>query len=123
MPAVFAATAMLPLAMVGMELRELMKYLFSPITGAVDMNDRTSAFSFDSNKFRTNRMEYGEWLLESADRSGGFGAFTMLFPMMEAGRFGDEFYTPLLGPTVQRFEDIIKNDAQFKDFLPFFGSY
>lgn len=123
MPAVFAATAMLPLAMVGMELRELMKYLFSPITGAVDMNDRTSAFSFDSNKFRTNRMEYGEWLLESADRSGGFGAFTMLFPMMEAGRFGDEIYTSLLGPSAQRLEDILKGDARFKDFLPGVGSF
>ena len=123
MPAVFAATAMLPLAMVGMELRELMKYLFSPITGAVDMNDRTSAFSFDSNKFRTNRMEYGEWLLESADRSGGFGAFTMLFPMMEAGRFGDEIYTSLLGPSAQRLEDILKGDARFQDFLPGFASF
>ena len=123
MPAVFAATAMLPLAMVGMELRELMKYLFSPITGAIDMNDRTSAFSFDSNKFRTNRMEYGEWLLESADRSGGFGAFTMLFPMMEAGRFGDEIYTSLLGPSAQRLEDILKGDARFQDFLPGFGSF
>jgi hypothetical protein len=68
-------------------------------------------------------MSNSEYLIEAVDRSGALGAFTMLFPMMEAGRFGDEFYTPLLGPTVQRFEDIIKNDAQFKDFLPFFGSY
>lgn len=123
MPAVYAATALLPLAVAGMELRELMKFLFSPITGAVDFNDKTDAFAFDSRKFRNNNMSNSEYLIEAVDRSGALGAFTMLFPMMEAGRFGDEFYTPLLGPTVQRFEDIIKNDAQFKDFLPFFGSY
>ena len=123
MPAVFAATSLLPLAVAGMELRELMKFLFSPITGAVDFNDKTDAFAFDSRKFRNNNMSNSEYLIEAVDRSGALGAFTMLFPMMEAGRFGDEFYTPLLGPTVQRFEDIIKNDAQFKDFLPFFGSY
>ena len=123
MPAVYAATALLPLAVAGMELRELMKFLFSPITGAVDFNDKTDAFAFDSRKFRNNNMSNSEYLIEATDRSGALGAFTMLFPMMEAGRFGDEFYTPLLGPTVQRFEDIIKNDAQFKDFLPFFGSY
>ena len=122
MPAIFAATALLPLAMIGMELRELLKYFLSPISGAIDFNDKTEAFSFDSSKFRTNDMGYGEWLLEAGDRSGGFGAYTMLFPMFEAGRFGDEFYTSLLGPTAQRFEDIIKGDVQTKDFLPGFAS-
>ena len=68
-------------------------------------------------------MDYGEYLLESADRSGIFGAFTMLFPMMEAGRFGDEFYTPILGPTAQRVEDILKGDFQVKDLYPFAGSF
>ena len=43
-------------------------------------------------------MGYGEWLLEAGDRSGVFGAYTMLFPMFEAGRFGDEFYTGFTGP-------------------------
>ena len=122
MPAVFAATALLPLAMIGMELRELLKYFLSPISGAIDFNDKTEAFSFDSSKFRTNDMGYGEWLLEAGDRSGAFGAYTMLFPMFEAGRFGDEFYTSLLGPTAQRFEDLVKGDVQVKDFMPGFAS-
>lgn len=122
MPAIFAATALLPLAMVGMELRELLKYFLSPISGAIDFNDKTEAFSFDSSKFRTNDMGYGEWLLEAGDRSGAFGAYTMLFPMFEAGRFGDEFYTSLLGPTAQRFEDLVKGDVQAKDFMPGFAS-
>jgi len=47
----------------------------------------------------------------------------MLFPMMEAGRFGDEIYTSLLGPSAQRLEDILKGDARFKDFLPGVGSF
>ena len=123
MPAVYAATSLLPLAMIGMELRELIKFLFSPVTGAIDFNERTDALAFDTNKFRTNDMDYGEYLLESADRSGIFGAFTMLFPMMEAGRFGDEFYTPILGPTAQRVEDILKGDFQVKDLYPFAGSF
>ena len=122
MPAIFASTALLPLAMIGMELRELLKYFLSPISSAVDFNDRTEAFSFDSSKFRTNDMGYGEWLLEASDRSGVFGAYTMLFPMFEAGRFGDEFYTSLLGPTAQRFEDLVKGDVQTKDFIPGFAS-
>lgn len=122
MPAVFAATALLPLAMIGMELRELLKYFLSPISGAIDFNEKTEAFSFDSSKFRTNDMGYGEWLLEAGDRSGAFGAYTMLFPMFEAGRFGDEFYTSLLGPTAQRFEDLVKGDVQVKDFMPGFAS-
>ena len=122
MPAIFASTALLPLAMIGMELRELLKYFLSPISGAIDFNDKTEAFSFDSSKFRTNDMGYGEWLLEASDRSGVFGAYTMLFPMFEAGRFGDEFYTSLLGPTAQRFEDLVKGDVQTKDFIPGFAS-
>ena len=122
MPAIFASTALLPLAMIGMELRELLKYFLSPISSAVDFNDRTEAFSFDSSKFRTNDMGYGEWLLEASDRSGVFGAYTMLFPMFEAGRFGDEFYTSLLGPTAQRVEDLVKGDVQTKDFIPGFAS-
>ena len=61
--------------------------------------------------------------IQATDPTGAKGSLTKYYPMMEAGRLRDRFYTPLLGPTVQRFEDIIKNDAQFKDFLPFFGSY
>ena len=123
MPAVYAATSLLPLAMIGMELRELIKFLFSPVTGAIDFNERTDALAFDTSKFRTNDMDYSEYLLESADRAGIFGAFTMIFPMMEAGRFGDEFYTPILGPTAQRVEDILKGDFQVKDLYPFAGSF
>ena len=59
MPAIFASTA-LPLAMIGVELRTVKKYFLSPISSAVDFNDRTEAFSFDSSKFRTNDMGYGE---------------------------------------------------------------
>ncbi len=123
LPAVLALTSLLPLAMVGMELRELLKFLLSPLSGTVDFNSNTEAGVFDFNKFRTNEMGYGEYLLEAADRSGAFGAWTMLFPMFEAGRFGDEFYTSLLGPSTQRLEDLIKGDAQFKDYQPFAGAF
>ena len=123
LPAVLATTSLLPLAMVGMELRELLKFLLSPISGTVDFNESTEAGSFDFSKFRTNEMGYGEYLVEAADRSGAFGAWTMLFPMFEAGRFGDEFYTSLLGPSAQRLEDLIKGDAQFKDYQPFAGAF
>ncbi len=123
LPAVLALTSLLPLAMVGMELRELLKFLLSPLSGTVDFNSNTEAGVFDFSKFRTNEMGYGEYLLEAADRSGAFGAWTMLFPMFEAGRFGDEFYTSLLGPSAQRLEDLIKGDAQFKDYQPFAGAF
>jgi len=123
LPAVLAATALLPLAMVGMELRELLKYMLSPISNTIDLNSKTPALAFDSNKFRNNSMNWPEYLLEASDRSGAFGAWTMLFPMFEAGRFGDEFYTSLLGPTAQRLEDLIKGDAQFKDYQPFAGAW
>ena len=61
-------------------------------------------------------MSFPEYLLGAADRSGAFehGLCYSLFSII----FGDEFYTSLLGPIAQRLEDLIKGDAQFKDYQP-----
>ena len=107
-PLVIGAITLLPAAMLGLELRELLKYLFS---------------GFDEKKLRTNTMDYGEYSYEIIDRSGVLGPYGLLLPMIEAGNYGDEFWVSPLGPTAERLEDIFKGDFRAKKYIPFYASF
>ena len=102
-PLFLGMVTLLPLTMVGLELREFIKYL---------------AGGGDAAKLRTNNMNWGEYSFEILDRSGTLGPFGLLVPAIEAERYGDEFWISPLGPTAERFEDLIQGEFKLKDITP-----
>ncbi len=106
-PLILGAVTLLPLTMVGLELRELIKYL---------------AGGGDASKLRTNEMDWPDYSFEILDRSGALGPFGLLIPAIEAERYGDEFWISPLGPTAERFEDLIQGDFKLKDLTPVLSS-
>ena len=118
-PLVIGAITLLPAAMLGLELRELLKYLFS----GLDPTRGGGFGQFDEKKLRTNTMDYGEYSYEIIDRSGVLGPYGLLLPMIEAGNYGDEFWVSPLGPTAERLEDIFKGDFRAKKYIPFYASF
>ena len=107
-PLVMGAMTLLPLTMVGLEIRELIKYLFG---------------GFDEKKLASNRMDYGEYTYEILDRSGVLGPFGLILPMFEAGDYGDEFWVSPLGPSAERIEDLLRGDIRYKKYVPFYASF
>ena len=94
------AVATMPLAMLGLELREWAKYGLAWALPGVDPT---------TNYFRSDKMDWGEYLKELIDRSGFLGPLT-LFAManqqMEWGRSG---ISPILGPTAETMETVWRN--------------
>ena len=110
-PLLLGAVPMLVLSMIGLELREFVKYLYANVDPSFE--------GAPADKFRTDDMGWVEYFFEIVDRAGLLGAFTLLFPMFSAGNYGDEFWVSPLGPTAQRLEDILKGDFQLgDDYLP-----
>ena len=105
-PLIMGAVLLAPLTMLGLEIRELLKYLIS---------------GGDSRKLRTNSMDAGEYSFEILDRSGIFGPFGLLIPMYEAGKYGDFPLGPAAGPTFERIEDLIF-DFEVKQNIPVLGT-
>ena len=106
-PLILGAVTLLPLTMIGLELRELIKYL---------------AGGGDASKLRTNDMDWPEYSFEILDRSGALGPFGLMIPAIEAEKYGDEFWISPLGPTAERFEDLIQGDFKLKDLTPVLSS-
>ena len=106
MPAIMGAALLLPLTALGLELRELIKFIVS---------------GFDASKFRTNRLDWSSYMGELIDRAGVLGPLGLLIPMYEAQKYGDFFLGPALGPTAERVEDLIF-DAEVKQNIPVFGT-
>jgi len=107
MPLVIGALTILPLTIIGLEIREWLKFL---------------ARGGDASAFRSDSMPWGEYTMEIIDRSGALGAVGLVLPMLDADEFGGEWWVPPLGPTAERFEDLIKGDFRIKDVLPWVGS-
>lgn len=117
-PMLLAGMFLLPLTAVGLELRELIKYLGRGITPGGKTFEDTAA------SFRTNNMNWGEYMQELLDRSGIYGPIALLFPMMEAPKYGDSWFFPALGPTAERLEDIfIDGEFEIEDYTPFAAAF
>ena len=107
-PLLLILATMLPLAMLGLELRELVKYI---------------AQGGNPEVFRSDDMDWPTYMLDVADRAGLPGRYGLLLPMFEADLYGDTFFTPLLGPTPERIIDIIEGDGNVWDYVPYFGAF
>ena len=123
-PLVLAASTLLPLSMLGLELREFIKYFGRGVTpGFIEKPLRgvetQDTFTY-TTAFRTDGMPWGEYFLEIFDRAGIFGPFGLIFPMADSAKFGDAWFTPAFGPTAERLEDLlIDGEFRFGDIYPF----
>ena len=104
-PLMLGATALLPLTMLGLEIRELIKYFGRGMDPAV---------------FRSDNMEWSQYTAEIIDRSGALGAFGLIIPMLDAGKYGGQWWVPPLGPSAERVEKLMNGKFRGKDFLPFY---
>ena len=104
-PLVLGATALLPLTMLGLEIRELIKYFGRGMDPAV---------------FRSDNMTWPQYTGEIIDRSGALGAFGLIIPMLDAGKYGGQWWVPPLGPTAERVEKLMNGKVRGKDFVPFY---
>jgi len=106
-PMLIMATAFIPMTMLGLELREWLKYAFR---------------GGDETAFATDSMSYPEYAGDVTDRSGLLGPYGLIIPMLEAGQFGGSWWIPPLGPTAERIEDLAKGDVDWSTYLPFVSS-
>jgi len=91
-PVAIGVSALFIMTALGLELREFIKYL---------------ANGGDSTKFRTNDMDWGEYMFEMTDRAGILGPLGILVPIFEAPGYGDSMILEALGPMAGRVDDLL----------------
>ncbi|MCP3672064.1 MAG: hypothetical protein GY814_16840 [Gammaproteobacteria bacterium] len=88
-PFILAAATLFPIAMLGLELREIVKYGFGPAP--------------------TDRMDTDAYFTEIFERAGGLGPLTLVAGMFSASQYGGSPVNALLGPTAQHVELLLKD--------------
>jgi hypothetical protein len=119
-PLLLAAATLLPLTMLGLDIRERFKIGLDWLLPFTGPNADSGFFESSGKNYRRSvGMDWGEYSFEILDRSGVFGPFALAMPLfMESKRYGDPFWVGPLGPTVERGYDFIEGDLRFKDILP-----
>lgn len=100
--AVFGLTAVatMPLAMLGMELREYIKYGAAWALPGIDASTRY---------FRTDRMDWDEYLFETIDKSGFLGPLSLGVMANQSAEYGKSPIISLLGPTAETVDEALRN--------------
>ena len=106
-PLLLGAVTLLPLSMVGLELREGIKW---------------AAAGGDEGKLRTNGMGWWEYAGEIIDRAGYLGPYTLMLPLVGGQTYGGSPLIEPFGPTAERFEDILAGRWNWKDYMPFYAA-
>ena len=114
LPLLLAASTLLPLSMLGLDLRERFKVGLAWVLPGVSPDDK--------NYRKSQDMEWDKYSFEILDRSGVFGPFALAMPLfMESKRFGDPFWVGPLGPSVEKGFDLLTGDLDFKDITPIYN--
>ena len=114
-PLFLGAATLLPLTMLGFDLRERFKVGLAWVLPGVSPDDK--------NYRRSQDMDWGEYTTEIIDRSGVLGPFTLALPLfMEDKRYGDPMWVGPLGPTVEKGYDLFTGDLRLKDLTPFYNN-
>ena len=95
-----AGLATLPLAMLGLELREYAKYGLAWLLPGVDA---------DESYFRSDTMSWPDYMGDIVDRSGIYGPFTLVNMMHQQAEWGRNPLLPVLGPTAETIASIYRN--------------
>ena len=114
-PLFLGAATLLPLTMLGFDLRERFKVGLAWVLPGVSPEDK--------NYRRSQTMDWGEYSTEIIDRSGVLGPFTLALPLfMEDKRYGDPMWVGPLGPTVEKGYDLFTGDLRLKDLTPLYNN-
>lgn len=99
--ALLTAVAYLPLAMLGLELREYAKYGIASVLPGVDA---------DANRyFKSDSMDWAPYLNEVFDRSGLYGPLALLTMAGQQAEWGQSGILSLLGPSAEMMEDVFRD--------------
>ena len=100
-PIAMMAMTILPLTMVGLEVREAVKYGMGGVLPGVPA---------DPSVFKTDDMDGGTYTYEIFDRSGMAGSWGILLPILSGREYGGplEQGASLLGPTSDKIGDLLK---------------
>ncbi len=116
MPLLMMAGMLLPITMLGLEIRELFKAFLAWVLPGVSPNDPGVDY------FKTNNMSTGQYMTEIIDRSGMLGPASLALPVfLESHRYGKPFWVSPLGPTAERVYDGITWDWRAADFIPVYS--
>lgn len=114
-PLFLGAATLLPLTMLGFDLRERFKVGLAWALPGVSPEDKDYR--------RSLSMDWGEYTTEIIDRSGVLGPFTLALPLfIEDKRYGDPFWVGPLGPTVEKGYDLFTGDLNLKDLTPLYNN-
>jgi len=114
-PLFLGAATLLPLTMLGFDLRERFKVGLAWVLPGVSPDDK--------NYRRSQTMDWGEYTTEIIDRSGVLGPFTLALPLfMEDRRYGDPMWVGPLGPTVEKGYDLFTGNLRLKDLSPVYNT-
>lgn len=106
------AVATMPLAMMGMELREYAKFGLAAVLPFVEADQRY---------FKTDRMDWPEYLGAAFEKSNFSGPFALLGMASQSSLYGDSPLFTLLGPTAETVDVALQNgwrvDRTLKDRL------
>ncbi|MAO23318.1 MAG: hypothetical protein CMJ25_21405 [Phycisphaerae bacterium] len=95
-----AAVGFMPLAMAAMETREWAKYGLSELL----------PFSPEGKDyFRSDRMDWGEYMFEVFDRSGFLGPWSLGAMMHQNAEWNRSPLIPLLGPTAETIDTVFRD--------------
>ena len=116
MPLAMMALMLLPLTMLGWEIREWTKAGLSWILPGVSPSDPGVDY------FKTDSMTNGQYLIEAVDRAGILGPGAMALPLfLESHRHGKPFWIGALGPAAERGYDGITLNWKPSDFVPVYS--
>lgn len=114
-PLFLGAATLLPLTMLGFDLRERFKVGLAWVLPGVSPDDK--------NYRRSQQMDWGEYTTEIIDRSGVLGPFTLALPLfIEDRRYGDPMWVGPLGPTVEKGYDLFTGNLRLKDLTPLYNN-
>ena len=114
LPLLLAASTLLPLSMLGLDLRERFKVGLAWALPGVSPEDKNYRKSLD--------MEWDKYSFEIIDRSGVLGPWALAAPLfMESKRYGDPFWVSPLGPSAEKAFDLVTGDLEFGDMTPIYN--
>lgn len=94
------AVATMPLAMLGMELREYAKNGLAWLLPGVEA---------DQKYFRSDKMDWDDYWFEIIEKSGFLGPLSMAQMAHQNSEWGGSAIFSLLGPTAETIEEVFKN--------------
>lgn len=113
-PILLAAATLLPLSMLGLELRERTKEGLAWVLPGISPEDK--------NYRRSDSMSWGDYSFDIIERSGVFGPAALALPLfMESKRYGNPFWVSPLGPAAERSWDLATGDLNIKDVIPIYS--